>query len=190
MKASAKRALSLIGTAGLFVFTLAVYSLLLRPSYQDVNKMRGEFESKRVAFDEQSKIITKVRDLIAQYQGTAKIQDTIALTLPAQEATAGIVSQLQGIASASGIIVQAINVQEGSGLKPVSAESTKGVSSVGVVVVSASVLGTYDAFKEFIHGVETNIRVMDVEEWRVAPSTKGSSVLTFQVVINAYYQAE
>ena len=191
MKSSTRRALSLLGTAGLLIVTLAVYSLLLRPAYAVVHQLRGEYSARDAAFAEQSKVIQKVRTLIAQYQGTTKIQDTISFTLPGDESAASLVEQLRAIASASGLIIQSINLQTGGALKPVVPASEKGIRALGTVQASVAMVGSYDAFKTFLGGIESNIRLMDVMEWRAEPVAKGNgNLLTFNVTIDAYYQGE
>ncbi len=191
MKTSTRRAISLLGTAGLFIVTLAVYSLLLRPAYAQVNKLRGEYSARANVFFEQGKVIDKGRKLIAQYQGTTKIQDTIAFTLPSEAAAASLVGQLYAIANASGLIVQSINLQESGALKPVAPSSEKGIRALGTVQASVTMVGSYEAFKTFIGGIESNIRLMDVVEWRAEPAAKGSgNLLSINMVIEAYYQGE
>ncbi len=191
MKSSTRRAISLLGTAGLLIAALAVYSLLLRPAYAEVNQLRGKYSANANAFNEQRKVIDKVRKLIAQYQGTTKIQDTIALTLPNDESVASLVAQLRAIASASGLVIQSINIQNAGALKPIAPASEKGVRAVGAVQAAVAMVGAYDAFKTFIGGIESNIRLMDVAEWRAEPAAKGNSnILSYTMTINAYYQGE
>ena len=54
MKPSTKRALSLLGTAAVFVAALLVYALLLRPAYREVNVARGELGARAQIFAEKS----------------------------------------------------------------------------------------------------------------------------------------
>jgi Tfp pilus assembly protein PilO len=176
---------------GLLIATLAVYSLLLRPTYTEVNQLRGTYSASANAFIEQRKVIDKVRKLIAQYQGTTKIQDTIALTLPGDQSVASLIGQLRAIASASGLTIQSINVQTVGALKPVAQSSEKGVRAVGTVQASMAMVGSYEALKTFVGGIESNIRLMDIAEWRAEPVAKGNgSVLSFSMVIHAYFQGE
>ncbi len=178
-----------MGTAGLFVGVLVVYALLLRPAYANLNKMRGEFYARQQIFFEQSAIIQKVKDLIAQYQGTVRIQDTVSLTLPTEPESGSIVSQLQSIAGASGIVLQSLSLQM-QALRA-APDSQQEVKSLGVVEISARLIGPYEGFKNFLRGVETNIRLMDVVDVRAEILNRNApNNLSYTAVINAYYQAE
>lgn len=191
MRASTRRAISLLGTAGLLIATLAVYSLLLRPAYAAANKLRGEYNASKKAATAQKKVIDKVEGLIAQYQKNTNIQDSISSTLPSDESAASLVEQLRSIAFASKLIVQSMNLQTSGALRPVASPSEKGIRAVGTVQASMVMVGEYDAFKTFARGIASNIRLMDIVEWRAEPMTKGKGdLLSFTASINAYYQGE
>lgn len=190
MKASTKRALSLLGTAFMFVAALAIYIILVSPEYDRINAMRGELAARANVFAEKSSIISRVRDLIAQYQGTARIQDTISLTLPQEENAAAITQQLSGIAAASGVIIQSLSLQRQS-LRPTRSGDEERVKAVGVSEINLRLAGPYEAIKAFLAAVETNIRLMDVVSVRAeAPSRATPGALNYNIVINAYYQPE
>lgn len=190
MKSSTKRVLSLFGTVTLFILTLAAYSLMFAPAYESVNALRGEFLSRQGAFEEQSRIVTKVNELISQYQGTARIEDTVSQTLPRESNSAQIVNQLSALSSASGIGLQQVSMQT-QALRPGSSDPNNPVKAVGVVEVNLRLFGPYDAFKRFLQGIETNVRLMDAVNWRAETPERGvQAPMTFNVVINAYYQAE
>ena len=125
----------------MFIAALAVYTLLVAPEYGRVNVMRGEFAARANIFAEKSAIISRVRDLVAQYQGTARIQDTISLTLPREENSAAITQQLSGIAGATGVIIQSMSLQS-QALRPSRANgASEEVKAVGVSEISLRLLG-------------------------------------------------
>ncbi len=190
MRASTKRIFSLLGAAAFFVATLSFYSLALMPEYTSVNALRGSLDSKTKIFNEQSKIILKVKDAIAEYQGTSKVQDAISMTLPKSEEASSITGALQAIALVSGAVLQSLNLQS-QALRPSQDEQVNGVKALGVVEINARLIGPYEAIKNFLQGVETNIRLMDVVDFRTeAPSKANLAALSHNVTIRAYYQAE
>lgn len=191
MRASTKRALSLLGTAMMFVAALAIYIIFVVPEYESVNVLRGELSARSQIFDEKSAIISRVRDLIAQYQGTARIQDTISLTLPKEENSAAITQQLSGIAGATGVIMQSMAIQS-QALRPSSnSNGSENVKAIGVTEINLRLFGSYESIKAFIQSVETNIRLMDVVSFRAeVPSRATPTAMNYNVVINAYYQAD
>ncbi len=191
MKASTKRVLSLLGTALLFVGALAFYSLFLLPAYTATNEMRGELAARSQLFEDQKRIVSRVSDLIAQYQGTANVQNTVSLTLPRDAATASMVAQLNGIAGASGIIIQSLSLQK-QALRPSPGGNGEAAKPIGTVEANVRILGSYESFKNFLAGVETNIRLMDIKNWRIEtpPKNVAGGTINYTVVVDAYYQAE
>lgn len=190
MKASTKRVLSLLGTAVLFVAALAIYALLLSPEYTGLTKARGELAASQKLYDDQSSVIAKVKDLVAQYQGTAKIQDTISLTLPNNQAVSSLVAQIQAIAASSGSTVESMSLQT-LAVKPPPPGSPEGTRGIGIVRINLRLTASYASAKSFMSGVETNIRLMDVTSWRAEPITKDKpEPLSYTIVIDAYYQAD
>lgn len=192
MKASTQRALSLLGTALLLIAALAVYVILVAPEYERINVMRGELAARSQVFEEKNSIISRVKDLIAQYQGTARIQDTISFTLPKQENAAAITQQLSGIASVTGVIIQSMSLQP-QALRPTRATGGgESVKAVGVSEINLRLVGSYESVKTFVQSVETNIRLMDVVSFRAEVPSRATpgTPITYNLVINAYYQPE
>lgn len=180
----------MLGTAFMFIAALAVYTLMVAPTYERVNVMRGELAARAAVFAEKNAIISRVRDLIAQYQGTARIQDTISLTLPREENSAAITQQLSGIAGATGVIIQSMSLQS-QALRPSGNNGSEAVKAVGISEINLRLLGTYEAVKTFLASAETNIRLMDVVSFRAeVPSRVATGPLNYNIVINAYYQPE
>ncbi|MBI2075250.1 MAG: hypothetical protein HYZ07_02425 [Candidatus Harrisonbacteria bacterium] len=187
MKASTKRIISLFGTAAAFIAALLTYAFFLRPLYDSVNVMRGELAAKSQLYDAQQRIMAKVNDLLAQYQGKAKIQDTISTTLPFEPAASFVVAQLQAIASGNGVAMEELNTQLLPLDQPV--VNIDGLKGIGRMRASAKLIGDYAGLKGFLQGVETNLRLMDLVEAKVETIPKNPAALVFSVLIDAYYQA-
>ncbi|MDO8585008.1 MAG: hypothetical protein Q7R85_02715 [bacterium] len=187
MRHSTKRILSLFGSAACFVAALIVYAAFLQPLYASVNTMRGELAAKSKLYDDQQRIIAKVNDLVAQYQGKVKIQDTISTTLPFEPNASFVVAQLSAIAAGNSVAVQELNTQLLPVDKPLA--NMGGLKGLGRMRVSVKLLGSYAGLKGFLQGVETNLRLMDLVEAKVESMPKSPDTLSFALLIDAYYQA-
>lgn len=185
LRPSGKRAISLFMGVGLLVVSLATYAAYLKPAYNEVAKLRGTLIAKQNLFEEKKQAVDKVEGLIKQYQGADRLQDVISLSLPVSEEVSSVFNQLQAIASVNGLTVQVFNVQP-LAIKP-SEKSL--VKPLGTLRLSLRLAGNYSAFKEFIKGLETNIRAMDIVSIKVESSGKGDS-FAYTVVADTYYQAE
>lgn len=197
MKSSAKRASSLLVSGLLLVGSFVVYGLFIRPAYDEVSVLRGRLVAKQNLFDEKRAAVDKVKSLIMQYQGAGKLQDVISMSLPQDEEVSSVFNQLQAIASANGMAVEVFNVQPLS-LRPSAGDGASGargkdkeslVRPIGTLRLSLRLTGPYGAFKEFIRGLETNIRAMDVVSMKVeqAGGRAGDS-FAYTVVADTYYQ--
>ena len=182
MKSSAKRAFSLLISIMLVIGAFALYGMLIKPAYDEATVLRGTMFAKQDLFERKEQAVEKVGALIKQYQGAGKFQDVISLSLPQGEEMSSVFNQLQAIAQASGMSIQVFNVQL-LPLKP-SREGSL-VRPLGTLRLSLRLAGGYDAFKAFVAGVETNIRLMDMVSAKIESGGQG---LSYTVVIDTYYQ--
>jgi len=177
--------MSLFTGTALLVASLAAYAAYFRPAYDEVAKLRGTLIAKQNLFEDKKQAVDKVEALIKQYQGAGRLQDVISLSLPASEEVSSVFNQLQAIAGSNGLSVQVFNVQ------PLSTKSSEKplVKPLGTLRLSLRLAGSYAPFKEFIKGLETNIRAMDIVSIKVESAGKGDSFM-YTVVADTYYQAE
>ncbi len=178
MKPSAKRAISLLISVVLFVVALVIYALLIRPAYDEIVKLRGVLVGKQDLLKEQRGAIDRVNTLVEQYQGTGNLQEIVNLSLPDNEELSSVFSQLYAIARFTGANIEVFGVQP-LALKPVKAGTL--MKSLGTLRVNLRLSGSYEAFKNFVRGLETNIRVMDV----ISAKKEGDA---HNLVVDAYYQ--
>ncbi len=193
IKASAKRALSLLVSMVLIIASLVIYAFYVRPAYDEVTTLRGTMKAKQDLFLEKQAAVDKVKALILQYKGADSLQNAIALSLPQSEEVSSVFNQLQAIASDNGMTVLVFNVQP-LPIRAADPASAKGKSAslvrpLGTLRLSLRLTGDYPAFKDFIRGLETNIRAMDVVSMKVERAGgKPGDVFAYTLVADTYYQ--
>lgn len=177
--------MSLLAGSGILIASLAGYATYLRPAYDEVSALRGTLIAKQNLFEEKKQAVDKVESLIKQYQGAGRLQDVVSMSLPQSEEVSSVFNQLQAIAGTNGLSVQVFNVQ------PLSTKPSEKslVKPLGTLRLSLRLAGNYNAFKEFVRGLETNIRAMDVVSIKVESAGKGDFFM-YTVVADTYYQAE
>jgi Tfp pilus assembly protein PilO len=187
MKASTKRAASLLLTAVLFVASLFVYATLIRPEYNTVTLLRGELTSKTDFLAKQQAAISDVQQLLAQYQGVARLSESLSMALPNKENVSSILSQITAIAQSSGIAVQSVGITY-LPLKPANA-SISLARGIGTLRLNIEMAGSYAALKKFMQSLETNIRVMDVQTLTIDPIGRSDQDLfSYSLNVDTYYQ--
>jgi len=190
MKPSAKRAFSLLLSALLLVAALFTYGLFIKTEYSQILKLRAKLTGQRVLFQEKQQAIAKVESLIKQYQGSGRLQDTIALSLPNKEDLAAVFNQLQALADFNGLAIEIFNVQA-LPIKPAGSEPGRRaglVRGLGTLRLSLRIAGSYESLKGFLRGLETNIRVMDLVNLKIESLAKG--LLLYNLVVDTYYQTQ
>ena len=191
MKASIKRTFSLLVSLALLLGAMLIYSFLIKPEYDFVNELRGTVSAKSDLLTEQQSVISQVQDLLSQFQSSARIQESVSLALPLKEEESGIFAQLQALAQANGLTIEVFGVQ-GLPTKPtfVGRGKTSVVKDLGVLQANLKVSGGYENFKNFLQGVETNIRVMDLASLKIEKDGRVPGRFNYNLVVNAYYQTD
>jgi len=184
MKASVKRTISLLLSILFIILALVIYAFLVRPVYDEILVLRGTFRGKQKLFSEQEAAIQKVNDLVQRYQGTARLQDVINMSLPVSENLSLVFGQLYAIARKNNVNIEVFGVQP-LAIRPSRDKSL--VKGLGTLRLSLRLTGSYDSLKDFVGDLETNIRVMDVSSLKI-DQTAVSNVLVYNLIIDTYYQ--
>ena len=190
MKASTQRALGLLGTGLLFVGAVAIFAFLSVPAYQDIQDLKSTLSSKSALFQNQSRDLTQVQNLLSQYQGVVRLEESLNLALPTKEESGSIVNQLDVITKSNGVLIKSL------GLDYVPAGRTAGtalVKNVSTLRLTVKLTGSYAAFKKALAALETNIRIMDLvslkmEPVSATPGQEAADLFDYTLVINTYYQ--
>lgn len=193
----------------LLVSSLVIYFELIQPAYDDVKKVRGERASQQALLDAEKATIKQVQNLIGVYDSQSKAQETISSVLPLTDDAAGALVQLYGLAQNSNLALQGISVSV-SGVQSVPASASDSQTAqaqvnpqdflrkpIGTVTLQLKVNSSYEAFKNFLSLVETNIRIFDVKSLGIQPpppaatgkAGPGQNLYGFDLTVATYYQS-
>lgn len=186
MKASTKRVLS-IGLAFLFfIALLIVYGNFIRPELVKIGEKRAGVISKEILFNNQKAAVEGVQKLISQFQSTAQLQETVSLAVPREENVTQALNQLQAMAKNSQTGIVSFTVS------PLPFEPTRQplIKRLGVLELNLAVQGSYEALKSFLRYLETNVRVANIDNFRIAPANARESQDFYVLTLKAelYYQ--
>ena len=189
MRSTAKRSVSLLFSLFFIFVAIAFYIFFVRPSYTSILELRGTIASKDNFYTEQSQAIKKVKDLITKYKGSTKFQETLSLSFPIKENLSLVFSQLKALASINGLNVGSFTVKP-LAFKPLA--KNKLVKEAGVLELGIKLSGSYASFKDFLAGLENNIRLMDVQSFTIerATANPNTDFFNFNLTVQTYYQPE
>ncbi len=186
MKPSTKRIMTLVLSIALIVMALFLYVQYVKPAYDEVQGLRATKASQAQYYTDQSQAVASINDLLARQQNKKTLRDDISLRLPLKESVADIISQLQAISQETGILIQSVGLEYLPVTKNQSASFVKGL---GTLRLNVRLFGAYEPFKQFLDGLETNIRIMDVASLKASQAGKaGQDVQTYNLTVDTYYQ--
>jgi Tfp pilus assembly protein PilO len=202
MKQVTKRLISMILSLALFGSAALAYFNFTSPEYEKMQKIRSERAGIEKFIEEQRATIEKVVKLAQSYEQQKELQQRVSLAFPLQPDVSGAVQQITGLAQnnrigVTSLSVSALKVEKPD--KPVSAAAKKKaaaagsdafVKQIGNVELQVQFKGSYEAFKEFMKGVETNLRAFQIKTVEVKPEVGPTdNIYSFTMEVVAFYQA-
>jgi len=189
MKASAKRALSLLLSGGLIVVSLVIFVILVGPAYEEVLQLRNELAPQTILLLDTQQDVSRVQSLKAQYQNSERIIASLDDNLPPQELVASLMSQINAISRSSGVTMRAIGIS----YLPVRPSTVRlsFARGVGTLRLELASVGNYSSLKRFLQLLETNIRVMDVNALSIdLAASSNQDIYNYSVTVDTYYQSQ
>jgi Tfp pilus assembly protein PilO len=209
MKQETKRFSSIILAALILVAAFIVYFEFIVPAYSNLEALKGQAESEQTLYANESQIATQVKSLLATYQNDTASTQAVTMALPVGPDVAGALAQIYGIAANAGVSIQGTTVSEqavqaaddssdgSDGTLAGDAATGAIVKPVGTVSFQITGGGSYEQFKAFLQGLETNIRIFDVTAISLQPNaviaTKtvaaDPDMFNYSITVVTYYQA-
>ncbi|MBI4992507.1 MAG: type 4a pilus biogenesis protein PilO [Candidatus Harrisonbacteria bacterium] len=187
MRASTKRALSLLASSGFVVFALIVYITLIQPEYEMIKELRGGLDSNIKILADTRTALLGVDKLKIEYKQNEKKIDTLSLALPSEESVSSIVAQINNRSEANSLIIQSIGINYLPIKSPIGSVSL--IRGIGTLQLDLRIFGSYSSFKRFLQDLERNVRIMDVRNLRLESAGKPDQDLyAFNLTVDTYYQ--
>jgi Tfp pilus assembly protein PilO len=206
MKQETKRLSSIIIAALILAGALVVYFEFIVPAYANLETIKGQEESETTLYANETQIVNQGKSLLATYQSDASSSQSVAMALPVGQDVSGALAQIYGIGANAGITVQntGISIQAVAAPGVAASSQIANAATVGSVIkptgtvsfqVSGS--GSYESFKSFLQGLETNIRIFDVTAVSLQPAAIAATktqaanqdMFNYTVTVVTYYQA-
>ena len=187
MKSSTKRIVSIGLSFIFFSAILFVYVNFITPELTEVQKQRAVVVAKENLFNGQKAAVEEVQKVLSEFQSVAQLQQTISLALPLAENTTQVLNQLQAIALNSQTNISSLDIE------PIAFTASKEpiIRRLGGLGLGITVSGSYEAVKNFLRFLETNVRLMNVKNLEVRPgAAQGRPQDFYSLILKAetYYQ--
>lgn len=188
----------------LIVLAIIGFFEFVVPQYSSFMVLRGQEASTRALLANEQDLAVKAKAVLADYETQGSSTRAVEMALPAGPDSAGAITQLYGLASASGLAVQSVGVSLTSAPQAPAAANAGAPTAAslirpyGSIVFQVSAMGSYESLKTFLQGLENNVRVFDVTSLSIQPVstvTSGGAALTgsqdlynYSITAVAYYQ--
>jgi hypothetical protein len=190
---------SIVGSLLLVVVALFLFFDFIQPEFSSVANLKGQIAGENDFLQTETKTVTAVQNVITEYQKQGGNQGNVALAIPAGQDVAGALAQVYGIAQINSVTIQSISVSAPTlQTQTKTASSTNTVKPLGSYTLQIGGSGTYEALKNFLFGLETNIRIFDVKGLSIAPATVAGSnpgrgavpqdLFSYNITATTYYQ--
>jgi len=211
MKQNQKRFSSLILAVLFLIAAMIIFFDLLQPAYGDLQMLKGKDLSEQNFIDNEQQLVTQVKGLIASYDGQASGQQSVALALPVGQNIAAALAQISGLASVNNIALKNISIssqapQAQPAAPATAAGATGGIASaaaggaivkpLGTISFQVTADGSYEGFKNFIQGIENNIRIFDLKSVTIHSDpvsfgkVSNQDNFSYDLSISTYYQSQ
>jgi Tfp pilus assembly protein PilO len=209
MKPETKRLSSIIIAALILAGAVVIYFEFIVPSYSTLEAAKGQEESEKTLYANETQIVSEGKSLLATYQGDASSSQSVAMALPVGQDVSGALAQIYGIGANAGVTIQTTGISV-QAVKMAASGSASAGSQIASAAAAGSVIkptgsvsfqitgsGSYEAFKKFLQGIETNIRIFDVttislESAAIAASKTQAAdpdMFNYNLTVVTYYQA-
>lgn len=212
MKQSSKRMASIGVALVLVIVALVVFFNMIQPEYGNVQSIKAQVMGEAALLDRVSHSVDQVKQLVGNYQSQSAGASSVALAMPTGADLAGAIEQIYGIAQANGIGIQSIGVSAptleartaagGAGASTAGGSASSSaplVRPIGTISLQISAVGSYENLKNFLSGLETNVRIFDVKGITLSPQTglagsrsafSGQDSFTYNITVATYYQTQ
>ena len=181
---------------GLVGGALFIYFSYTGPAYDGLQHLKSEEAGKHQFMKDQEGTVKKVQDLSNAYKQQSDFQRRASLALPLTPDIAEALMQFNGLSQNNQIGITGFSVDSMGVYKdPNEAKRKKKsgpealVKPLGKIVFKLDFTSSYDAFKELMRGLETNMRIFHVESIGMKQAGKpNENAYKFTLSIAAFYQ--
>lgn len=192
MEYSSKRFSSFIISAVLFIFSFILFLILVVPTYQSSQELRGKKIVRDEFLEEQKQVVAQVKGLISSFEGDISLSEVISMALPSAREESVVLRHVSTLAGLNRLQLGSIDFERPriqSGSSGERANTSFSIRPVGVVKIRAQLSGPYEQFEEFLRNIETNIRIFDIETLDInSRNTEAGDSFSYNISLKAYFQ--
>lgn len=159
---------NLLGAIMVALAAFLIFYFVL-PNYDETKVFRTAVAERESLFQSRKKIMEELDNLKGEYQKNKEEIDKISVIIPSEKHIPELVSAIENIARTTGLVLTTFNISDNS-----NKEMDKEVQSL---IISAKLVGSYDAYRGFVAAIETSQRLIDIEISKVTQDEEGNTLI-------------
>jgi len=188
-----KKSIIIIILIAIFV---SIVLLLDWPGTKDVLSIQEEINRYSDLIEEKRELVSKTEQLKQAYNSKQEDIKKVYYVLPKEKQIPELIVQFEALASGNGLILEDLSIQEKKRAQKTKKEEEQRTSEVilqevETLKISLKVTGTYSSFESFLKTLESNVRIMDIQDINFNSKENKQEenlFIDFDVELEAYYR--
>lgn len=176
---------SLVSIIIFFVIVALVFVFVL-PAWNDVSSLMAVKEEGQKELENRESIVANIDELLAQYEKAKSDLDKISLAIPNSAQLPELLIQLEEIVKKNGMVMGDIKFSQ----EQESSKSKVALNDIKTIKINIEAEGSYLNFKGLLRDLETNIRLMNVNNISFSRSGDDQDSIKFIIGMTSYYLAD
>lgn len=172
---------------GVFIITLLLVFLGIRPLLSNNKKLQGEVVAKRAELSKLEKKKMILENLKKKETEIKNDKEKVKTSLPSDKDLPKLLIQINGLVGGSGMPLKNLSLRESqvSSSETKDKEKASGISDFEATITSS---GTYGNFKDFLAKAENALRLVNVNGFSI--STSQGDALDLSIDLKTYFRRE
>ena len=174
------------------VVAIGIFFFYTKPTYDSVQGTQEEIASYNAALDKAAELQKLKQELLSRYNAFSPEHiDRLQKLLPDHVDNVALILDFDSVAARYGLSLENVDVST-----PASGAANQGViGGSGMhsdsITMKFSTAGTYTNFKDFLHGIEASLRVVDLVSLSLLPQNastpQGEPIYRYDVILRTYW---
>lgn len=157
--------------------------------WEEIRGLKTQKVELEMGITQANELLLRQQELLKSYNAIADDQkERLDKLLPDNIDNVRLIIDMNNIAKFHGMSLRGVSVVGGeakAGQQAAEAQSGESLLSADSVVISFSVVASYEAFKEFLRDLSTSLRLVDVVSLSIATGEK--NLYTFNLGLKTYW---
>ena len=159
--------------------SILIFFLLVLPAFDQTRMLRDSIEERDGILNEAQEISARINDLNREIDTRRQDIDKLDRLLPGEKQVPELLSNMESIVSASGLILSEMNLSE-----------VPGQGKIGKINGTLKLSGSYPSFVNLLDLLEKNLRLIGVSTLDAAAQiTEGAKTLNYNLNFEINYLA-